>query len=309
MSKTSVLTKDEIKGFKIIPIKVPASPIFIKCVLKNSEEHNVIHYIYVKPHQLKDSSSDESSNNKSLFVINLPQHITDIKTLRAFFHQISDGSLIQDCNINSVASPSSVLDLNKLTSEFFDTNNAERNESVSQRRLPLNTALVTFVDKAALKLFMSQVKKTIKPTSINNYPTLENFNYENFQTFNFLDIDSLKESINVSLLEFNKKEADEEEEIQNQGTIIDEDGFQLVVGKHRKTKAAIMGKSNRMKLVNNEHLSDDLDDKNKAKQRSDFYRFQIRERKKQEMSELLKKFKDDQQRIKELRERKRFRPY
>ena len=49
--------------------------------------------------------------------------------------------------------------------------------------------------------------------------------------------------------------------------------------------------------------------KKKSKEKKDFYRFQIREQKKQEMNSLLKRFKEDQDKIKDLKEKKRFKPY
>ena len=48
--------------------------------------------------------------------------------------------------------------------------------------------------------------------------------------------------------------------------------------------------------------------KKNNKEKEDFYRFQLRERKKAEMNDLLRKFKQDQERIRTMKEKKRFRP-
>ncbi|GMM38614.1 Rrp7 protein [Saccharomycopsis crataegensis] len=313
------LKRDEIKGFKILPVRISTSPLLISKKLHDEKE--VVHYVYFKQHQSKansGSSQEKDINDKSIFVINLPNCIDDLKSLRNFFRQISDASLIQECDIvNNRLQHKTDIDLNKLTGEYYDQANSERVEdSASDKRLPFNTGLVTFVDKSSLKLFMSNVKKLSKSNSLSSFPILEGPNSEESSTriFNSLkskicDVDQLKHHINVSISNFNKKEAEEEEEIQNAGKIIDDDGFQLVVNRHRKTKAAIMGKTNRLKLMNNQGLSNDLSKKSSKKQRQDFYRFQIRERKKQEMNQLLMKFREDQARIKSLKERKRFRPY
>ena len=47
----------------------------------------------------------------------------------------------------------------------------------------------------------------------------------------------------------------------------------------------------------------------KSKEKQDFYRFQLRQRKKEEMNELLNKFKLDQEKVRMMKEKKRFRPY
>lgn len=322
----AVLKQDEIKGFRVLPVRVPTT----KSIAKIYTQKELIHYIYLKQHLLKtkDPQLDEK-NDKSIFFINLPKDV-DIKSLRNLFRQVSDASLIQEYSITNSLNEKNDVDLNKLTSEFFDAENKELNQQQQQQqqqqdqqkfdtqnlRFPINTGIVTFVDKSALKLFLNNVKKlTSKAKSWSSFPV-----YESSQTASYLkfintykskiyNISDLKQQINVSLANFNRQEQEEMDQLQESATIVDDDGFQLVVSKHRKTKAAIMGKTNRLKLATNQDLNNEATKKSKKKEKQDFYRFQIRERKKQEMNQLLMKFKEDQARIRALRDKKRFRPY
>ena len=93
--------------------------------------------------------------------------------------------------------------------------------------------------------------------------------------------------------------------MQKQTEIVDEDGFTLVVGSHTKTKAGMLGKQKLLQAKEQERSKKKL----KRKEKDDFYRFQLREKKKAEMNDLLHKFKQDQERVKVMKERKRFRPY
>lgn len=106
---------------------------------------------------------------------------------------------------------------------------------------------------------------------------------------------------------FEERERQAQEDIQT--SVVDEDGFTLVVGKNTKSLNSI-----KKKILNRNPLSKHENkvkppsavDK-KAKQ--DFYRFQVRERKKQEINELLSKFKEDQAKIKVMKDKKKFNPY
>ena len=105
--------------------------------------------------------------------------------------------------------------------------------------------------------------------------------------------------------DFDNAEQESIENLQNQASLVDEDGFQLVVGSHRKTKAGILGKQNLASTVESEKAKNKM----KKKEKQDFYRFQLRQRKKEEMNELLSKFKSDQEKVRLMKEKKRFRPY
>ena len=120
-----------------------------------------------------------------------------------------------------------------------------------------------------------------------------------------LDPNSLTEEVSQALIDFDKAEQQSIEELQLQRNLVDEDGFTLVVGSHRKTKAGILGKQKLASTVGVVKAQSKM----KSKEKQDFYRFQLRQRKKEEMNELLNKFKLDQEKVRMMKEKKRFRPY
>lgn len=116
----------------------------------------------------------------------------------------------------------------------------------------------------------------------------------------------MEKRVAKALVDFQNRERNAEEELKNMKNVVDEDGFTLVVGSAKKTKAEILGS-----IKKKSDLEQDVEfaKKSKSKEKEDFYRFQIRERKKQEMNSLLSKFKEDQERVRVMRQKRKFRPY
>ncbi|KAF5095526.1 hypothetical protein D0Z00_003101 [Geotrichum galactomycetum] len=115
--------------------------------------------------------------------------------------------------------------------------------------------------------------------------------------------------VDLYMLNFAKAEARELQNVRSLAEQVDEDGFTLVVSSTRKSAADIRTAP---KMTEDEAIQNDSTTggkKKKSKEKKDFYRFQIREQKKQEMNSLLKRFREDQDKIKELKEKKRFKPY
>lgn len=98
---------------------------------------------------------------------------------------------------------------------------------------------------------------------------------------------------------FAKREELDRQEAEAAADHIDEDGFRTVVYKHRKRMADVAPISE----------TDLPKRKKRSLEKSDFYRFQLREQRKTEMSDLLKRYQDDKKKVEELKERKAFRPY
>ena len=67
-----------------------------------------------------------------------------------------------------------------------------------------------------------------------------------------------------------------------------------------KTKAGILGKQKLASTVGVVKAQSKM----KSKEKQDFYRFQLRQRKKEEMNELLNKFKLDQEKVRMMKEKK-----
>ncbi|KAG5417098.1 hypothetical protein I9W82_004731 [Candida metapsilosis] len=281
------MAKTEIKGFHILPVNIQGT--------------KSTHYIYFKKHDSR--TSPDSSDNTSIFLCNLPI-LSDLQTVKKYFQTVALGATIESY-IQSYLTDSTEdvwLDLTKLTS---DLPLGSTDETAS--KLPKNCAIVTFIDKSSFHLAFNALKKLSSNASISTWPMKEvtTSYFLDIYKSKILDKEKLSEEVAQELKDFDNAEQESIENLQNQASLVDEDGFQLVVGSHRKTKAGILGKQNLASTVESEKAKNKM----KKKEKQDFYRFQLRQRKKEEMNELLTKFKADQEKVRLMKEKKRFRPY
>jgi ribosomal RNA-processing protein 7 len=270
----------EIKGFTVVPVIIPPTPYY----------KQQTHYMFIKRH----TSNDPQLSQRSLFILNPPLNTT-LTYIKKFIQSISTNLLIEQWFINE-ESLDYDINLTKLTSDLYDEEN--------QVKLPNGTGVLVFVDKDACTLALSKLKKYVKGKERFSWE-MEHGSIKMVESYRAmrLPIEHTSELVTRALQDFEQREAESMEKLQDI-QIVDEDGFTMVVGKNRKTKRGILGK-----ISGTQKIKQQEENKLKKKEKQDFYRFQIREKKKLEMNELLKKFKDDQERIKELKEKKRFRPY
>ncbi|KAL3234262.1 Ribosomal RNA-processing protein 7 [Nakaseomyces bracarensis] len=299
MSKASKeVSVDVMKnGFIVLPFRLPEHRA-LEDLAKDS-----YHYMFVKKHQTK---LEEEKN--CLFVVNIPL-LTNVDAFKKVFGAITEQhktvAHIEQLLHNDEFGLQEV-DLSALTSDLMSSGNINE-----KRFTPRNTALLKYVDEDSLNNSWNALRK-YSTTAKKNGKLIEwSYASPSITTFiNFykpLSIDYLKDDIHSYMTVFESREKQAQEDIQS--SIVDEDGFTLVVGKNTKSLNSI-----RKKILNKNPLSKHENkikppsavDK-KAKQ--DFYRFQVRERKKQEINELLSKFKEDQEKIKVMKDKKKFNPY
>lgn len=291
-----------IKGFMPLPITLPAAA--------NLPEST--HLCYIKPHMSRDPN-EQADTTRSLFLIN-PLPLWTLDNVKKLFRQINTASHIEKILVREAVDLSRVsslgsgvnydlhINLSKLTNEEYG------DELDENEKLPFGSSVITFLDRDGLELFLSSVKKIKKTIKWDiSDSTAETGSAKYTQIPNLvLDRKSLEKQVAQSLIDFQNREKKAEEEVQNMREIVDEDGFTLVVGSQKKTKSEILGS---MKTLADLEKDSAHVKKMKKKEKKDFYRFQIRERKKQEMNQLLSKFKEDQERVKLMKQRRRFKPY
>ncbi|QLG70123.1 hypothetical protein HG535_0A00620 [Zygotorulaspora mrakii] len=293
MARKSVSPDCMKKGFLVIPFKLPTHR-----TLKNDD---AFHFMFVKKHQ-----SQYENEQNCLFLVNIPL-LTHLDNLKIAFNEICSRfdtvSHIEELLYNDEFGLEEV-DLSALTSDLMSVKDAE-----SKRYTPRNTALLKFVDEASLTNCFDALKKYSKLDSSSliewqyKSPTIATF----LNFYRPLDVDYLKWDIHMHMELFEQREQEAQDAIQT--SIVDEDGFTLVVGKNTKSLNSIRKKilkKNPLSKHENKVIPPSTVDK---KAKKDFYRFQIRERKKQEINQLLKKFKEDQEKIKIMKANRRFNPY
>lgn len=282
----------EIKGFHILPVRLPESA--------------RKHYMYFRKHETKTGQDAYNVGGRLLFVFNVPI-ATTLPTLKKYFQQVAIGATVEKY-IPSVLTDSTeetFFDLTKLSSNL--EYRAESMEHELSQRLPPGCGIVTFIDKASLQLALNLLKKCSADRKTTNWPmpTLGSQYLFSALQSRIHDHTILSKSVASALADFNRAEQESREELKKQSELVDEDGFTLVVGPHSKTKVGMMGV---LRLATDGGVEKAKKKKNN-KEKEDFYRFQLRERKKAEMNDLLRKFKQDQERIRTMKEKKRFRPY
>lgn len=258
----------------------------------------------MKRHQ---SKQEEESN--SLFLVNIPL-LTNVNSMKTVIKEICSKydavSHIEDLLYNDEFGLQDV-NLSSLTSDLMSL----PSESTAEVRFtPRNTALLKFVDSSSVDncwnalLKYSNIKDTEKLVEWNyNSPSISTF----INFYKPIDLDYLKDDVHSHLAIFEQREQEAQDEVQ--GTIVDEDGFTMVVGKNTKSLNSIRKKIlKRNPLTKHEAKATPVTMVDK-KAKKDFYRFQVRERKKQEINQLLNKFKEDQERIKIMKAKKKFNPY
>lgn len=292
-----------VKGFLPLPVTLPA--------LANLPES--VHLCYVKPHMSKQAD-EQADTTRSLFVINPLPGWDDVKLVRALVSQVSSGSRVESVLVREAKDEARVsscgsgvnydlhINLSMLSNEEFGR------ELEDDEKLPFGSSVVSFIDRDALELFLTNLAKFTKgkkklvwdvthmQTGLSKYTQIPHLSERTV----------MEKRVAKALVDFQNRERNAEEELKNMKNVVDEDGFTLVVGSAKKTKAEILGS-----IKKKSDLEQDVEfaKKSKSKEKEDFYRFQIRERKKQEMNSLLSKFKEDQERVRVMRQKRKFRPY
>ncbi|GMM49284.1 hypothetical protein DASB73_002420 [Starmerella bacillaris] len=248
---------------------------------------NTVHTIYVRKHvdyatknskgnsdsdsdSDSDSNSDSDSSRSAVFMMNLPIDITD-DNVKDLCEAFGNVHLI----------------------EF--------------ERLGTRHGLVILADDASVSRFLSKAKKlnTTKDGKSKSKKAIvfqqygpkgvEGYIAKHYSKFPSEQELAKKADEYMELLA--ERERIEAEEAMEASTKVDEDGFQLVVYKNRKRLADIPPP-----VV-------EAPKKKKTMEKDDFYKFQLRANRKQEMTDLLQRFQEDKAKIEELKKKKKFKPF
>ncbi|GMM29479.1 Rrp7 protein [Martiniozyma asiatica (nom. inval.)] len=276
-----------IKGFSVLPLGIGKA----------------VHSLLVKE-QIPQGGKKEDSTQ--LFLVNVPpfSNATNIKKL---LKQINPAIITADINLHTHNDPTGYIHAQEGKWVDLAPLSAPDLAIKQERPLPLGCGLVSFLDHDGLILAINSIQKFITSKSSKLvWPKLEPALTRYSGESNIVEPIALEAEIAQTMANFESQEHEASNEVQQMRNIVDEDGFTLVVGSNKKTRSQILGGVRRLDDLKQ---ADNLKQKEKERKKVDFYRFQIRERKKQEMGQLLNKFKKDQEKVKEMRERRKFRPY
>jgi len=311
-------------GFKILKIEMPPLNIFSSLNSNEVKTIPVSHYIYFKKHESYKNDEDTPADC-TIFVCNLPIDTT-IPHLKHIFKHCGP---IVNCKMNK-----NPVDLLENSEEIFIEDEEMENIFGRETYTTGITAHVVFSSEEGVERALNMKQKIRVWKSDNSFDDEEEGIEEEISDMeadeDTLDFNedanampigykkwlqqykyirprpkALKTRVDNYMVNFSRMEEIEKLELDKKINLVDEDGFTLVTRRARRnTNISKDGAS-----VTAARLEDVKNLKPKKKELQDFYRFQMKEKKRNELADLRRKFEEDKKRIAELKSSRRFKPY
>ncbi|KAK9479237.1 ribosomal RNA-processing protein 7-domain-containing protein [Lipomyces japonicus] len=291
-----------INGFFVIPVSLAAS--------------SSSHYVYARKHE--PAVIDPTSPPQHVvFLANIPIDSTTAH-VRSFFNTLAPSASVASVTFlpAPTANASSGLDIPSTTSLAPSESSSSSLSSfgiVPIRRIyPSGSAAhVHFSDKQGLHDALAGLKKSPGLPEWREDGTTEvagnatgTSRYMAVHARKYVADRVVQSAVDRFMASFNKLEARKVRDAKRAFSEPDAEGFvtvSKVISGRAGAQAAGSGDS--------DAIRQDARKRQKKAELKDFYRFQIRQEKKERMNDLLKNFKQDQERIKELKAKKKFRPF
>lgn len=292
----------EVSGFVALPVHFKCPSVF---------PEPVAHYIYLRPDEPKLPTSESA---QSLFLVNIPITTTEQHLRHLFASQLSAGRVkrvdFSDATRNSNISAENV--------QVAKNSKKRKRVTSSELELELETAtlpetwhrtihpsgshaVVVFVDRPSMEASLKAAKRAAKlGTTIiwgegieTRVPPLGLRRYQAHHTMRYPSRKELLSSVDSYMSAYARMEEARSREEAKKRQKPDEDGFITV------TKGARGG-------VVRKQDAKELGQKQKEKEKGieNFYRFQMRERRKEQQGELMRKFEEDKRKVEEMRKRR-----
>ncbi|ORZ15339.1 ribosomal RNA-processing protein 7-domain-containing protein [Absidia repens] len=319
---------EDFYGFKVLPVIV---------------KDNIRHFMYMTQHEVR-SASDTLPADRTLFLVNLPIDTTDAHLQYLFRSHGSIASIVyHGVTATSVPQHTSSLDSNESTSadgsytstliedkkaknkqqykkrkhqtaqqeEITQMEDSQENKAQLRRILHSGaSAHVIFTQAKALSsiLAMTRIirKWEVDEKDIKNVQPLGFQRYMLAFEMSRPDHGELQEQVDSYMMKFKENEYQKERELLQRMNQMDDDGF-VVVSRHKKKRNT----DGEIQVTATSSVAKDSYDPSKAKKKElvDFYRFQLREKKQNELLELRKRFEEDKVKIDRLKQSRKFRPF
>jgi Ribosomal RNA-processing protein 7 (RRP7) C-terminal domain/Rrp7 RRM-like N-terminal domain len=294
-----------VSGFVALPIQFKQLPSF---------PESVTHYIYLRSDEPKIPTAE---SNQSLFLVNIPITTTEQHLKHLFAVQLSSGLVkrVEFSNFTEKSIPhGGDGHITKISKKRKRITSSELEVELSNATLPEvwdrhihptgSHAVVVFVDRPSMEGSLKAAKRAVKlQTTILWGEGIEDklrpLGLKRYETHRALCYPSRKEllnSVDSYMNTYTRLEETRSQEEAKKRQQPDEEGFITV------TKGARGG------VVRREDARE-LGEKEKQKEKDkggieNFYRFQMRERRKEEQGELKRRFEEDKRRVEEMRKRR-----
>lgn len=285
VSKTQVDDKlEDYKGKKLTQSLINSiHTIFLVLRLKFSEtdEPKSSHFIYMKKYRSEKKTQDKPVG-KTLLVLNIPPYATESAIKRVFSEATGEVERVRlmDSLKNEHKS------LYQIHSEFF-TN-----------PLPSKFLIGFVIFKKSASLDSVWKLEELPPLSTEEHPILTGVaKYIAEYNKRTVDTEAMQTEINFYMQHYDKVKTAEESKEDG----ADDDGW-VTVGK----------KGNNPGFQQNEAVISKLETKVQAQKKKNiknFYSFEFRDGKKQELMDLRRRYEDDKARLNSMKQNRKFRPY
>ncbi|KAI9703478.1 MAG: Meiotic recombination protein dmc1 [Bogoriella megaspora] len=305
---THVSTR-RIADFSVLTVELPSVSSFPKPSL---------HYLYIRKHDPKIPHPDSL---RSLFVANVPIDAT-ANHFRNLWANKLGGARVEHVEFGEEAQKKVNKSSGSATegASYGSKKNKKRKRNqpkpediveTEDSRLPLTwdatinpsggTAVVVFVDKPSANAGMSAVQKAAKITQVIPWQSglegktnaVGSERYRAHHQLQFPDVEDLQTRVDQYMERFASIEQARARKNSRLREMPDDDGFITV------TRGGRIGPA---RLEEAQKKAEEQKEKNKGKE--DFYRFQVREKKKAEAGHLLKAFEEDKRKMYEMRRRR-----
>ncbi|KAK2754710.1 Ribosomal RNA-processing protein 7 [Arachnomyces sp. PD_36] len=293
-----------ISGYTVLPIRLPSLPSF---------PEGATHYIYLQPHEPR---IPEPHSARSLFLVNIPTSTTETHLRHLFGTQLASGRVEQvefhdaPKRKSVVPNASSSHPVNKKKRKRIGAEELEgelENIELPQawdRKLQSSGAhaVVVFVDVASMEASLKAAKRAAKKgTGIvwgegieDRIPALGPKRYEAHERALYPSRATLLRSVNDYMTVYARLEEARTREAAKKTQEPDEDGFITVTSGPKNNS-----------VVREEEVKELIaKQKEKSKGLEDFYRFQMREKRKEKQGELVRRFEEDKRKVEDMKRRR-----
>jgi ribosomal RNA-processing protein 7 len=257
-------------------------------------DSGVQHTLYLRRHSPRVPSAEDA---RSLFAVNLPVDATEAQ-LRSLFTSIGGGrveTVIWDTELLATSTPAPPI-FNKKRKLELEAPPVPALPSVNALHSTGSTAVIRFIDAASATASLQAASKATakKPAVLPDATPLGLARYTQLHRARFPSTAILQANLDAFIMGF---EASEEAAriAAKKRAMADEDGF-VTVTRGGRNGAASMEEAKRM-----------LEEKRKQEEENKaagFYRFQLREERKQKQVELVRRFEEDRKRVEERKQRR-----
>ncbi|KAI9279040.1 ribosomal RNA-processing protein 7-domain-containing protein [Umbelopsis sp. AD052] len=295
----------EFCGFKILPIHM---------------NRDAVHYMYIKKHESRQDS-EATPKDRTMFILNLPVDTTDEHIKRLFqpygrvvsikYHTRGNQPEEEEEGEAEEAVETAVDQPKLSRKQQQKLEEEEKQKKETDASLKIRSVLTTGSFAHVVLLEAKELENVLNMNAKKREWTEDDeamlpLGFDRYKTMYALSHPSARElqsRVDSYIIKFQAAEYEKERIATEQQNKMDEDGFIMVTRHHRR------GTNTDGEVTVTAAKADRQVKPQKKKELLNFYRFQMREQKRDQLVELRKKFEDDRKKIEQLKQTRKFRPY